>query len=60
MKVIQKYILTLNFVKEKIINIRETHWSTKPSSMGWQIFFQEKSTYLENGANSVQVDILNM
>ena len=51
----QNYILTLNFVMEKIINILKTHWSTKPNNYIYKTNFKNNLHILEDGASVVQV-----
>ena len=53
---IQNYILTLNFVKKKIIDILKTNWSTTPSKLWWPKNSKKSLHILEDGTNGVQVD----
>ena len=53
-KVIQKYILALNLVKEKTINIQETYW--KQRNLYQQEIISKKNPHiLEEGASGGQV-----
>ena len=59
MKVYQDYILTFKFVKENIINIYK-HIDLQSQEIYVEFVFSKKSLHiLEDGASSVQVDILN-
>ena len=58
MKVIRDYILTLDFVKEKHINIWKTHQQSQAIYVD-NLFFTKSLHILEDGAISVQVDILD-
>ena len=43
------------FCEEKYHRLIRTYWSTQPSTLWWQTQFQEKCTYLRDGASGVQV-----
>jgi hypothetical protein len=60
-KVIQNYILTLNYVKGKINHERLRNTLIyKAKQLMLTILFKKSLHILEDGASSVQVDMLNM